>query len=333
MIRIILVAGIILVYTFVCLKHTVAQEILLIGKKEVPVITFKNLSPPFKDYDYFQGIKKYDFQYKATSFNLINAWWLAEISTLVYADEEFVRPRLKNAGLPKIKFFDKLSTQCYVASNDRFAIIAFRGSEIWKKKEKFNLQKVIADFKADVDIRLIDWQQGGKVHRGFKEALDEVLPELLPYIRNLENKGLKIWITGHSLGGALATLCGALLGNAQGVYTFGSPSVGDEDFKEHLSIKGYRIVNNDDFVSWAPSLFVYVHVGEPKFINSDGIIGDTVVEYERPVDQLCDETYGEVDSSQPKKTSFKGFIPAPFRDHVPLLYAIHLWNNLIESQK
>ena len=26
------------------------------GKKEIPRITFKNLSPPYKDYDYFQGV-------------------------------------------------------------------------------------------------------------------------------------------------------------------------------------------------------------------------------------------------------------------------------------
>jgi putative lipase involved disintegration of autophagic bodies len=82
---------------------------------------------------------------------------------------------------------------------------------------------MVADLKADVDIRLSDWQQGGKVHRGFKEALDEVWPDLLPYIRKLAEKGCKIWVTAHSLGGALAILCGGRYGNAQGVYTFGSP--------------------------------------------------------------------------------------------------------------
>ena len=230
--KIILVVGIILVSVFGCSVQNDAQEESQTGKKEVPVITFKNLSPPFKDYDYFKGIKKYGFQIKATSFSLINAWWLAEVSTLVYADEEFVRSQFKKAGLPEVKFFDGRSTQCYVANNDKFAIVAFRGSEIWKKREKLDLNEMVADLKADVDIRLTDWQQGGKVHRGFKEALDEVWPDLLPYIRKLAEKGCKIWVTGHSLGGALATLCGELYGNVQGVYTFGSPWVGNEDYKE-----------------------------------------------------------------------------------------------------
>ncbi|MGD8297098.1 MAG: hypothetical protein PVG67_11945, partial [Desulfobacterales bacterium] len=51
-------------------------------KKEIPGITFKNLSPPFTDYDYFQGYQEYPFQVHMTAFSLINAWWLAEASTL-----------------------------------------------------------------------------------------------------------------------------------------------------------------------------------------------------------------------------------------------------------
>ncbi len=333
MIRIILAAGLVLMSIIGCLAQNEAGEELPPGKKEIPVITFKNLSPPFKDYDYFKGGENYPFQFEATSFSLINAWWLAEVSTLVYADEEFVRSRLARAGLAEVKFFDKVSTQCVVASNGKFAIVAFRGSEIWKKREKIDLNQMVADLKADVDIRLTDWQPGGKVHRGFWEALTEVWPDLLPYIRALDDKGCKIWITGHSLGGALATLCGGLYGNIQGVYTFGSPWVGNEEFKQHVTVKVYRIVNSEDIVSRILSFGVFVHIGELKFIDGDGIIRDTFSENERPVNQPRDETYGQVSSGQPEKNSFKGFIPAPFRDHVPLLYAVHLWNNLIESRQ
>lgn len=333
MIRIFVVAVIFLIFIMGCWAQIEAKEEAKTGKKEVPEITLKNLSPPYKDYDYLQGIKKYGFQFGATSFSLVNAWWLAEVSTLVYADEEYVRSRLKRAGLAEVKFFDKRSTQCFVANNDKFAIVAFRGSEIWKKREKVDLDEVIADLKADVDIRLTDWGQGGKVHRGFMDALNEVWPELLPYLSMLDGKGFKIWITGHSLGGALAALCGALYGKVQGVYTYGSPWVGDEDFKEHVNVRVYRIVNGEDIVSRIPSFGVFVHLGELKFIDGDGSIRDTRVEKERPVSQPLDETYGRISSGQPGKNSFRGFIPTPFRDHVPLLYAIHLWNNVIENRQ
>jgi hypothetical protein len=333
LIKIILIAGIILGSISAFLAQSQAQPVSQPGKKKILKITLKNLSPPYLDYDYFRDSKKYGFQFNATSFNLINAWWLAEVSALVYASEDFVRSQFRKAGLPEVKFFDNQSTQCYVTNNDKFAIVAFRGSEIWEKKEKFDLKKVVADLKTDVDIWLTNWQQGGKVHRGFKEALEEVWPDLLPYIREIHDKGCKIWITGHSLGAALATLSAGRYGSAQGVYTFGSPRVGNEVFKENFEVKIYRIVNNADIVPRVPPPGEYVHVGELKFINSDGIIQDTMIENEGPVDQPRDKPYGSGNTNQPKKNAFAGFVPAPFRDHVPLLYAIHIWNNIIENQQ
>ena len=302
------------------------------AKKQVPRITFKNLSPPFKDYDYFKWHQEYPFQVRATAFSLINAWWLAEISTLVYADEDFVRTRFGQAGLPEVRFFDNQSTQCYVAHNDQLAIVAFRGSEIWKKKEKFDLNRVMADLKADVDIRLADWPPGGRVHRGFMEALEEVWSDLLPYLTQLDDKGCKIWVTGHSLGAALATLCASRYDNVQGVYTFGSPRVGNDGFKVKLDANIYRIVNNDDIVARVPPPGTYVHVGELKFIDSDGIIQDHMTERERPANEPRDGTYDQDNTNPPNRNSFAGFVPAAFRDHVPLLYAVHLWNNIIEKQ-
>jgi hypothetical protein len=328
-----LAAGIALLCAVGCLVQNDAHEEHKTGKKDVPVITLKNLSPPYRDFVYFQGSEEYGFEAQATSFSLINAWWLAEASTLAYADEEFAKSRFKTAGMTAVKFFDKQSTQCYVANNERFAIVAFRGSEIWKKRETFDLDKILADLRADVDIRLVDWPQGGKVHRGFKEALDEVWPELRPYIGKLHRRGCSIWITGHSLGGALATLSGSLLDSVQGVYTYGSPWVGNEDFRANIKIKIYRVVNAADIVSRMPTLGVFVHVGEPKFLDRDGILRDKLVDDELPPNQPRAETYGQGSSASPGTGAFKGYIPAPFRDHVPLLYAVHTWNNLVEGRE
>ncbi len=333
LIKNILIAGIILGSISAFLVQSDAQPVSQPGKKKILKITLKNLSPPYMDYDYFRDSKKYGFQFNASSFNLINAWWLAEVSTLVYANEDFVRSRFCEAGLPKVKFFENQSTQCYVANNNEFAIVAFRGTEIRKNKEKFDLKKVVADLKTDVDIWLTNWQQGGKVHRGFKEALEEIWPDLFPYIRKLNDKGCKIWITGHSLGAALATLSAGRYGSAQGVYTFGSPRVGNEVFKENFDVKIYRIVNDDDIVPRVPPPGKYVHVGELKFIDSNGIIKETMIENEGSVDQPSDEPDGSGNTNQPRKTAFTGFVPAPLRDHVPLLYAIHIWNNIIENQQ
>ena len=192
---------------------------------------------------------------------------------------------------------------------------------------------MVADLKTDIDIWLTDWQQGGKVHRGFKEALEEVWPDLLPYVRKLHKKGCKIWITGHSLGGALATLFASRYESAQGVYTFGSPRVGNKVFKKNFEVKIYRIVNNEDIVPQVPLPIRYVHVGELKFIDSDGIIRNKIIKNEQPIDGFRDDPYGLEKSNQRKKNAFRGFIPAPFRDHVPYVYAIHIWNNMLENQQ
>jgi len=332
-IGVILFAGIVLGSISLFLDQNMAQSASGDGKKEIPKITFKNVSPPYTDYNYFQCSKKYFFHFNETSFNLVNAWWLAEASTLVYADEDFVRNQFQKAGLPEVIFFNKKSTQCYVANNNKFAIVAFRGSEIWKRREHFDPNEVFADLKTNIAIRLTDWEQGGKVHRGFKKALDEVWLDLLPYVRILQDKGCKIWVTGHSLGGALATLFACRYGNTQGVYTFGSPRVGNAEFGAAIDVKIYRIVNNADIVPRVPPPWPYVHVGELKFIDSDGILRDTMNEKEPLVNGPCDEMYSQESTNQLQKKSFAGFVPASFRDHVPVLYCIHLWNNIIESQQ
>lgn len=331
-IRILLFAGIIAGSISLSLAQGRAQQAFLPGKKDIPEITLENLSPPFKDYEYFRGSEKYPFRFNTASFDGINAWWLAEASTLAYADEDFVRSRFREAGLPEVTFFKEEGTECYVANNDRFAIVVFRGSEITRKREKSDLNEMVADLKTDMDFRLTDWEQGGKVHRGFKEALEEVWPDLLPHISKIQEKGCKIWVTGHSLGGALATLFAGRYGNVRGVYTFGSPRVGNEVFKEHLGVEIYRFVNNHDIVPRLPPPGVYVHVGKLKFIDRDGVVRDTTIENEVPENPPGDERYGQGNAGQPRQKSFGGYVPAAFRDHVPLLYTIHLWNNIIESR-
>jgi hypothetical protein len=326
----IFVTGFLLVGFIAAWAQDEPGKIPVVGKKQIPEITFKNLSPPYKDYAYFEAHREYPFQYNSTQFNLINAWWLAEISTLVYADEDFVRLRFEKAGLGKVKFFNKDSTQCYVASNDKFAVVAFRGSEIWKREGKFDLGKIFADLGADVDIWLTDWQQGGKVHRGFKNALEEVWTDLYAYIQPLQEKGCKIWFTGHSLGAALATLAADRYPHAQGLYNYGSPRVGDDKFKENFKVTSFRMVNNSDIATRVPPPGFYEHVGELRYIDGNGTIHTQLIKKERRSNQPRDELYGQ-DSSEEEKSSFSGFVPEAFRDHVPLLYTIHIWNKIVES--
>lgn len=87
-------------------------------------------------------------------------------------------------------------------------------------------------------------------------------------------------MTGHSLGGALATLAVAKLRQEKkqavnGLYTFGSPRVGnqkfadkfDDDFKRYT----FRFVNDNDAVPHAPSEDMnFRHVGTRMHFDKKG---------------------------------------------------------------
>jgi hypothetical protein len=302
-------------------------------RKDVPEITWQNISPPFKDYRYYDHVEVFPFEHNSKAFSPINAWWLSEAATLIYADEDFVRIRFQKAGMNQVVFFNKDSTQCFVASNDKFAFVVFRGSEIWKKKEKFDLEKVLADLMTDVDIRLVKWEQGGKVHRGFKNALDEVWDDLAVYIEKLHQKGLKIWFGGHSLGAALATLAADRCPYAAGVYTIGSPRVGDSDFRDQYHVQAYRIVNNSDIVAKVPPKGFYRHVGEIRFINDHGIVYDRIPEAGKENIEIKHEPRDNYESDDQFRGGLQGLVPDAFRDHVPLIYTVHLWNQLVVEQR
>ena len=300
-------------------------------KKEIPVFTWANLAPPYLEHAYFEDHDLRPFQADAASFNPANAWWLAEASTLAYADEAFAVEWFKKAGLDTVRFFDKHSTQCFVASNREFAVVAFRGSEVWRRRGKADIRVVAADFMTNADLWLTDWPKGGKVHRGFKNALDEVWQDLSADLTALQHGGRKIWMTGHSLGAALATLAADRFGEVQGVYAFGSPRVGNIRFKESYSNRVYRIVNGSDIVTRIPPAGFYVHVGEPGWIDPEGKIRFSTTE--NPNGQpLCGNTFEKTGSLENKNLPTSPvFVPNAVLDHVPLLYAIRIWNHLIDG--
>lgn len=138
-----------------------------------------------------------------------------------------------------------------MANNHDFAVVAFRGTESRRLEGHNDFTGIIADVKADLNAKLVDSGRKGQVHKGFNSALDEVWGEIKPHLEDLAQAKRKIWITGHSLGAALATLAAYRYGQAQGLYVFGSPRVGDQVFREDFKIRSYRFENNSDIVCTA----------------------------------------------------------------------------------
>ena len=111
------------------------------------------------------------------------------------------------------------------------------------------------------------------VHTGFLKQLhtNDVYLKILKTVTEQlqEHPDYEVYVTGHSLGAALATLCGFEFAHNLGdskitVVSFASPRVGNQKFKEVFDAKEnlvhYRVTNNRDIITAAPMIF-YKHVG------------------------------------------------------------------------
>ena len=188
----------------------------------------------------------------------------SKLSALVYKSEEEQKRYFESKGLNH-KFFDKDGTQAMAYVSPSEIGIIFRGTEPNKPKDVF----------ADLDIRrkVCTAYPQALVHSGFQESIDDIYSDLKTWIDQEQDKKQKIYVSGHSLGAALATIAATRF-DCEEVYTFGSPRVGNKKFKisfNQTTTKHYRFVNNNDIVTTVPLPFRFKHCGEEIYINSLGI--------------------------------------------------------------
>jgi triacylglycerol lipase len=253
-----------------------------------------------RDYRYDRA--KNPFDPAALAFTPNNALCLAAASSLVYESSDQSRAaELGQWGFTRHKFVNmmikpKIDTQALVCSDPEVLLIAFRGTEATDLK----------DWLTNVQVDLIDGpiaNADNKVHRGFKEALDAAWPQLEAAINDLRTQNQPIWITGHSLGAALATLAAARLSlgdglknqrlDVQGLYTFGQPRTGDRGFAtafdRRFAGRCFRLVNNNDIVTEVPPkdfLLRYWHVDRMIYIDADGKFRSGVTTFIKTLDRI-----------------------------------------------
>ncbi|KAI0567372.1 Lipase domain protein [Gracilaria domingensis] len=128
-------------------------------------------------------------------------------------------------------------------------------------------------------LKTRNWRKA-KIHKGFAVAYSAVSSRLLSIVKRLQDeKRRPVFLTGHSLGGALATICSLDLFLRLGltrkeifVSTFGAPRVGNWYFwniyDENVPIH-WRIVVGPDVVAKLPKVG-YVHVGKKVLLTVDG---------------------------------------------------------------
>ncbi|MDB9528634.1 lipase family protein [Oscillatoria sp. CS-180] len=190
-------------------------------------------------------------------------------------------------------------TQAFIFRKNQHIVLVFRGSQQsadWGTNFKFRMKQFAITYAQQDDAI-----PTGEVHRGFQDAWQSVEKRVLYRLKKWWTPETQFWITGHSLGGALAALAATSLEYQgfpiAGLYTFGQPRVGDWSFTRqvntHMGDRMFRYVNNNDVVPLIPPQVnplnpgrLYGHMGIFRYFDRRGKLHDNSYLSQRWLDRL-----------------------------------------------
>lgn len=134
----------------------------------------------------------------------------------------------------------------------------------------------ISQWASDLDAVYTNWHDRGKVHLGFHKRFAEIYEPTLKMLKKARSilPNADIIVSGHSMGGAVATLMSSELKRNQPVslhptwvFTYGSPRVGNKVFASYVNAQFgsnlVRVMNEMDMVTdLPPTLLGYRHTGK-----------------------------------------------------------------------
>ena len=192
---------------------------------------------------------------------------------------------------------DEINAALVGTTNDAI-VVAFRGTLPLETDTWDDFWESIMDWLNDADAVPVKVSYAdGLVHQGFADSLESLWNQLIPTVRNLAKSGKPVFVTGHSKGGALASLASIRLLREEkikpaAVYTYGSARPGDDPFADSydkLISENWRFENTDDIVPHLPpslrmlevlaeidprlqelEALEFKHVGNLEFFNWDG---------------------------------------------------------------
>lgn len=210
-----------------------------------------------------------------------NALLLAKACDLAYFPEAEGRPKFQQELGMDAHLISVDNTQAYVGHDDGAIVVAFRGSESPNSIDGFkdwlltNAKNflILPEGRAGTDF--VAAGVGARFHKGFIEALEEIWAPLLAEIQKVvKAKARPVFVTGHSLGGALALLAAWRLHRSfipiHQIYTFGAPMIGNDKaaaaFQKSFPGKIFRFVDRRDLVPRLPTVSLqtneYLHCQE-----------------------------------------------------------------------
>ncbi|MDY0171017.1 MAG: lipase family protein [Thermoguttaceae bacterium] len=203
----------------------------------------------------------------------------AELSQIAYMPPAPALKCVQQIGFSDSHYFDRDGAQAYQFRTEHDCVIVCRGTE----PNEWN------DVKADANAVAALAETVGRVHSGFKKEVDDLWPNIEQV---LSSNRLPLWFAGHSLGGAMATICAGrckiskISSNPEGLFTYGSPRVGDRLYVSYYRLVHVRWVNNNDIVTRVPPAWMgYRHAGREMYIDYKGRVRD-VEGWRRVLDRL-----------------------------------------------
>jgi triacylglycerol lipase len=191
---------------------------------------------------------------------------LAELAMIAYNDEAEAKRAAQAIGFPESQLIDHDGSQAFRFRNEHDIVLACRGTE----PTEWN------DIQADANAVMAVIGSIGRVHSGFNREVDDLWPLLEDM---LSNNTQPVWFCGHSLGGAMATICAyrcttsPIPTNPLELHTFGSPRVGCRRYIRHAKVTHYRWVHNNDIVTRVPPAWMgYRHCGDEVYLDRYGRI-------------------------------------------------------------
>lgn len=191
----------------------------------------------------------------------------AELSRLAYGEPSVVNRVAYDAGIDQCEFIADEGAEVYVFGTRHDCMVVARGTE----PRQWN------DISADANAWTVAIDIG-RVHSGFHNHVNILWPKIEMVLRENQRP---VWFAGHSLGGAMATLCAVrcrlsqIPSEPRAIFTYGSPRVGDRKLVNFLKVRHYRWVNNNDIVPRVPPRWLgYRHMGHEIYLNRHGRIAE-----------------------------------------------------------
>ena len=249
------------------------------------VISVKTM-PPAKSFTSFYFSKKFILDLEVM---------LLSVSSLAYKTiNDTVNTFLKEnkITLEHIIRDEKTDTRVLILQSESFIIVAFRGTKSTENmKTDIKVAKVrlgsnlpTLPRRSSQNYQLIEssseWKSA-EVHKGFMEAYKSVCADVLQHVSDMTaNRPIgqnAVYLCGHSLGGALATICSldivlSLEWKQVYVSTFGSPRCGNSMWSrlyDRFVPAHWRVAMRSDIVTTIPKM-KYAHVGNLVSLTSSG---------------------------------------------------------------